>query len=61
VAQAREGQRITRDRFDAGLAGVTDVLRASSAVVDAEAQRTAAAVDAVVAEAMLRRAVGRQP
>ena len=61
VEQAREGQRITRDRFEAGLAGVTDVLRASSAVVDAEAQRTAAAVDAVVAEAMLRRAVGRQP
>jgi outer membrane protein TolC len=61
VEQARESQRITRDRFDAGLAGVTDVLRASSAVVDAESQRVAAAVDAMVSEAMLRRALGRTP
>jgi outer membrane protein TolC len=61
VEQARESQRITRDRFDAGLAGVTDVLRASSAVVDAESQRVAAAVDAMVSEAMLRRALGRNP
>lgn len=61
LEQARESHRITRDRFDAGLAGVTDVLRASSAVVDAETQRTAAQVDAVVSEAMLRRALGRHP
>jgi outer membrane protein TolC len=61
VEQARESQRITRDRFDAGLAGVSDVLRASSAVVDAESQRVAAAVDAMVSEAMLRRALGRNP
>jgi outer membrane protein TolC len=61
VEQARESQRITRDRFDAGLAGVSDVLRASSAVVDAESQRVAAAVDAMVSEAMLRRALGRTP
>ena len=59
VEQARESQRIVRDRFDAGLAGVTDVLRASSAVVDAESRRISAAVDAVVSEAMLRRALGR--
>jgi outer membrane protein TolC len=61
VEQAREAHRITRDRFEAGLAGVTDLLRASSAVVDAETQRTSAVVDAVVSEAMLRRAVGRHP
>jgi outer membrane protein TolC len=61
VEQARESQRITRDRFDAGLAGVSDVLRASSAVVDAESQRVAAAVDAMVSDAMLRRALGRNP
>lgn len=61
VEQARESQRITRDRFEAGLAGATDVLRASSAVVAAEAQRISAVVDAVVADAMLRRAVGRRP
>jgi outer membrane protein TolC len=59
VDQAREGQRITRDRFDAGLATVTDVLRASSAVVDAESQRVSAVVDAMVSEAALRRALGR--
>jgi outer membrane protein TolC len=61
VEQARESQRITRDRFEAGIAGVTDVLRASSAVVEAESQRMSAAVDAVASEAMLRRALGRYP
>jgi outer membrane protein len=61
LEQARESHRITRDRFEAGLASVTDVLRASSAVVDAETQRISAAVDAVVSEAMLRRALGRSP
>ena len=61
VEQARESQRITRDRFEAGLASVTDVLRASSTVVDAENQRVSAVVDAVVSEAMLRRALGRNP
>ena len=61
VDQARESHRMTRDRFDAGLANVTDVLRASSALVDAEAQRIEAAVDALVSHAMLSRAVGRKP
>jgi outer membrane protein TolC len=59
--QARESQRIIRDRFEQGLAGVTDVLRASTAVLDAEANRTAAIVDVMVADAMLRHAVGRFP
>jgi outer membrane protein TolC len=59
--QARESQRIIRDRFEQGLAGVNDVLRASTAVFDAEMNRTAAVVDLIVAEAMLRRAVGRLP
>jgi len=58
VDQARESQRMTRDRFEAGLATVTDVLRASSAVVEAESQRVSAAVDAMVSEATLRRALG---
>jgi outer membrane protein TolC len=61
VDQARESQRMTRDRFDAGLATVTDVLRAASAVVDAESQRVSAVVDAMVSEATLRRALGRSP
>ena len=59
VDQARESQRIVRDRFEQGLAGVTDVLRTSTAVLDAEGNRTAAVVDVIVADAMLRRAVGR--
>lgn len=61
VDQARESQRIIRDRFEAGVAPVNDVLRASTAVVDAEASRVAAAVDTMVAAALLRRALGRTP
>ena len=61
VDQARESQRIIRDRYESGMAGVTDVLRASGAVLDAENQRVSTVVDAMVAEAMLRRSVGRQP
>ncbi|MGE5244279.1 MAG: TolC family protein [Betaproteobacteria bacterium] len=61
VDQARESQRIIRDRYDAGMAGVTDVLRAATAVLDAEAQRVAALVDAVTSQAMLRHAIGRAP
>lgn len=61
VDQARERQRIIRDRFEAGVAGVTDVLQASGAVMEAEAQRVSAVVDAIAAEASLRRAIGRHP
>jgi hypothetical protein len=41
------------------MVSVNDVLRASMAVLDADTQSTAAAVDAMVSEAMLRRALGR--
>jgi outer membrane protein TolC len=61
VNQARERQRIIRDRFEAGMASVVDVLQASSALTDAEAQRIAAVVDAISNEASLRRAIGRHP
>ena len=61
VEQARESQRITRDRFDAGVASVNDVLRASASVLDAEANRAAALVDTLTAAGMLRRALGRKP
>lgn len=60
VEEARETHRIIRDRFDAGLAGTDEILRASSAVVDAESRRTAARVDGLVAMAMLDRAIGRR-
>jgi outer membrane protein TolC len=61
VEQARESQRIIRNRFEAGIAGTDEVLRASTAVLDADAQRTAALVDGLVARAMLDRAIGRGP
>ena len=61
VKQAAESQRIIRDRFDAGLATVNDVLRASTSLLDAEADRTSALVEATVSEAALRRALGRAP
>jgi outer membrane protein len=59
VAQARESQRILRDRYEAGLVGVGDVLRAAQAVLDAELQHTSAEVEVVVETAALDRAVGR--
>lgn len=61
VDQARESQRIIRDRFDAGIAGVGDVLRASTAVLDADANRTSALIDGIVSSARLRSALGRNP
>jgi outer membrane protein TolC len=42
VAQAQEAQRIIRDRYEAGMAGVTDLLRAANALLDAELQQRAA-------------------
>ena len=61
VDQARESLRIVRDRFDAGLAPVNDVLRASTALLDAETGRVTALADLVTARAELDRAVGRRP
>ena len=60
VAQAAERARVVRNRYDAGLASMTDVLTASSALLDAEARHTAAHVDVMNAQAELRRAVGRR-
>jgi outer membrane protein len=59
LAQARESQRIIRDRYEAGLANVSDVLRAAQALLDAELQQTSARVDVVMESAALDRAVGR--
>jgi outer membrane protein len=60
VVQARESQRIIRDRFEAGLASTTDVLRAARALLDAEAQRIGAVVDVIVGRAALRHATGSE-
>jgi outer membrane protein TolC len=61
VEQARESQRIIRDRYGAGLAGITDVLRAAAALLDADTERVAALADRITSEAHLRRALGRVP
>lgn len=59
LVQARESQRIIRDRYESGLATVTDVLRASEATLDAEARATAAETDVMLQTAALDRALGR--
>ena len=59
VAQARESERIIRDRYEAGLTTVTEVLRAADASLDADALNTEARIDMHVAAVMLERALGR--
>ena len=49
VAQARESQRIIRDRYESGLADVVSLLRAAEAVQEADARQIAAQVDVVLA------------
>lgn len=61
VAQARESERIVRDRYDAGLAGVQDVLAAAAAVLGSEMTRAGALADRMAASAALDRALGRRP
>jgi outer membrane protein len=61
VTQSEERARVVRNRYEAGLASMTDVLAAASATLDAESRRVAAAVDALVAGADLQRALGRIP
>jgi outer membrane protein TolC len=59
VAQARESERIVRDRFDAGLATPADILRVSAASFDAEQRRVAALADVLARHAELDRVAGR--
>lgn len=58
AAQAREGHRIIRDRYEGGLADVTALLRAADAVQQADAQEAAARIEVIVAAATLTRATG---
>jgi outer membrane protein TolC len=60
VEQARESQRIIRDRYEAGLSPASELLRANQALLDADALRTGAVVDLLVSRAALDRAVGKQ-
>jgi outer membrane protein TolC len=59
VLQARESQRIIRDRYESGLVGVTDVLRAATSLLDAETLRIGSIVDVMVGRAALDKAAGR--
>jgi outer membrane protein TolC len=59
LAQARESQRIVRDRYESGLATVTDVLRAAEAMLDAESRATTAEMDVILRTVALDRALGR--
>lgn len=59
VTQAREGHRIVRDRYDAGLTDVAALLRGAETVQQAEARQSAAAVEITMAAAMLARALGQ--
>jgi outer membrane protein TolC len=59
VAQAVESQRITRDRYEQGIAEASAVLQAAQAVLDAAAQDIGAKVDTIVRRAALDRAIGR--
>ena len=59
LMQARESQRIIRDRYDSGLATVTDVLRAAEAALDAESRTTTAELDVILRTVALDRALGR--
>jgi outer membrane protein TolC len=59
LTQARESQRIVRDRYESGLATVTDVLRAAEATLDAESRATTAEMDVILQTVALDRALGR--
>lgn len=59
TAQARESQRIIRDRYENGLSDITELLRASEAILTADSQAIAASVDVLVQAAALDRALGR--
>jgi outer membrane protein len=59
VTQAREAQRIVRDRYDNGLAEVVALLQAAEAVLDAESRVIGARADVAVQHARLEVALGR--
>lgn len=60
VAQARESQRIIRDRYEAGLTDAASLLRAAEAVALAETQQITAQVAVLTETAALERALGRR-
>jgi outer membrane protein TolC len=59
LSQARESQRIIRDRYANGLATVTDLLRAAETALEAESRATSADMDLILRNVALDRARGR--
>jgi outer membrane protein TolC len=57
--QARESLRILQNRYDAGLATMTDLLRGQSAALEAQTGYLAALYDWHVATAQLERTAGK--
>jgi outer membrane protein TolC len=57
--QARENQRIVRNRYASGLTDAAALLRAADAVQQADVQQVSARVDVLTATATLNRALGR--
>jgi outer membrane protein TolC len=58
VAQAEESLRITKNRYEAGLATVTDLLRTETALLDATTRRIAATYDHRLAAVSVQLAAG---
>ncbi|MGE0040713.1 MAG: TolC family protein [Vicinamibacterales bacterium] len=58
IAQAREAERVTRERYEAGLASVTDLLRAATATLDSETRAAGARLDLVMTAALVAHAAG---
>ena len=59
VAQAEESLRITQNRYEAGMANVTDLLRNETALLETRTRYLAALHDQRVAATMLELAAGR--
>ena len=58
IAQSQESLRITRDRYDAGLATMTDLLRAEDAERSSQTEYWQSVYNAILARAALLRAMG---
>jgi outer membrane protein len=58
VAQAEESLRITKNRYDAGMATVTDLLRTETALLDARTRRLSAVYDQRLAATSVELAAG---
>ena len=58
IAQAEESLRILRNRYSSGLANITDVLRAQTALLEVRTRKLAATYDQRIAAVALERAAG---